>query len=223
MLACVMAASMSSGDAVQVTVAGLFTQSLYREYINPKASERQLLRFTKIAGIVIIVVSLAFAILMRSSLVKSIIMYFNILAMVGISTALGILWRRMNQAGVFASTLAAGVVFLLVRSPLIPACPGALKIGLPILTGVVFGIVGSLVTRRPDASIVDAFFKRIYVPIGEEHKLELSLDEAVPPSKRLCTAGGLFLVWPSLQSVVGFVVTLLICLACVAVMLAILG
>ena len=223
MLACVMAASMSSGDAVQVTVAGLFTQSLYREYINPKASEHQLLRFTKIAGIVIIVISLAFAILMRSSLVKSIIMYFNILAMVGISTALGILWRRMNQAGVFASTLAAGAVFLLVRSPLIPACPGALKIGLPILTGVVFGIVGSLVTRRPDASIVDAFFKRIYVPIGEEHKLDLPLDEAVPPEKRLCTLGGLFLVKPSRQSWVGFLVTLAICLACVAVMLAILG
>jgi len=106
---------------------------------------------------------------------------------------------------------------------LIPACPGALKIGLPILTGVVFGIVGSLVTRRPDASIVDAFFKRIYVPIGEEHKLDLPLDEAVPQSKRLCTAGGLFLVKPSRQSWVGFLVTLAICLACVAVMLAVLG
>lgn len=39
-----MAASMSSGDAVQVTVAGLFTQSVYREYINPQANERQAVR-----------------------------------------------------------------------------------------------------------------------------------------------------------------------------------
>ena len=61
------------------------------------------------------------------------------------------------------------------------------------------------------------------MPIGEEHKLELPLDEAVPPEKRLCTAGGLFLVKPSRQSWVGSLVTLAICLACVAVMLAILG
>ncbi|GAG25874.1 unnamed protein product, partial [marine sediment metagenome] len=36
------------------------------------------------------------------------------------------------------------------------------------------------------------------------------------------TAGGLFIVKPSRQSWVGFVVTLGICLACVVVMLAIL-
>jgi Na+/proline symporter len=39
MLACVMAAAMSSGDAVQVTVAGLFSQNIYRVYVNPKADE----------------------------------------------------------------------------------------------------------------------------------------------------------------------------------------
>ena len=223
MLACVMAASMSSGDAVQVTVAGLFTQSIYREYIRPEADERQLLRFTKLAGIAIIAVSLVFAVLMRDKFVESIIAYFNILAIMGISTALGILWRRMNQAGVFASALTAGALYLVLRSPLVPGCPAALKIGLPILTGVVFGILGSLLTRPPDRKLVDAFFTRIYVPIGEEHKLELSLDEAVPHEKRLCTAGGLFLVKPSTESWFGFLVILAICLGCVATMLLILG
>ena len=220
MLACVMAASMSSGDAVQVTVAGLFTQSLYREYIRPDADERQLMRFTRWTGVAIIGVSLLFAMLMQSSLVKSVIMYFNILAMVGISTALGILWRRMNQAGVFASTIAATVVFLATR--LIPGCPMAARFGLPVLVGMVAGVIGSLVTQPPDAARIARFFTRIYVPIGQEDKLELSLDEVVPPAERLCTAGGLFLVKPSRQSWVGFVITLAICLACVGAMLVIL-
>ena len=95
--------------------------------------------------------------------------------------------------------------------------------GLPILAGVVFGIVGSLLTAPPKPEVIERFFKRIYVPIGQEHKLDLPLDEAVPPDRRLCTAGGLFLVKPSTQSWVGFLITLVICLACVGAMLAILG
>ncbi len=220
MLACVMAASMSSGDAVQVTVAGLWTQSIYHEYINPEADERKLLRFTKIGGVVIIAVSLVFAILMRHSLVKSILAYFNILALIGISTALGILWRRMNQAGVFISTICAAAVFILTRA--LPGVPLAAKFGLPVLTGLVTGVLGSLLTRRPDPERIERFFTRIYVPIGQEEKLERPLDEAVPKSRRLLTAGGLFLVKPSLQSWLGFVITLAICVACVFVMLALL-
>ena len=60
------------------------------------------------------------------------------------------------------------------------------------------------------------------IPIGAEDKLELPLDEAVPVSQRWITAGGLFIVKPSRQSWVGFVITLGICVACVLVMLALL-
>ena len=152
---------------------------------------------------------------------KSILTYFNILAMIGISTALGILWRRMNQAGVFVGTLAAAAVFLTAR--VVPGCPTALQTGLPLLAGLVFGVVGSLLAAPPKPDVIETFFRKIYVPIGQEDKLALPLDEAVPPDKRWLTAGGLFLVKPSRQSWVGFLVTLAICLACVAAMLVVLG
>ena len=226
MLACVMAASMSSGDAVQVTVAGLFTQSLYGEYIRPEATDHERYRFTRRMGVVIILVSLGFAVLMRSDLVAMVLGYFNILALVGISTAMGILWRRMNQAGVFASALSASAVFLGLRlaeaAEVIAAVPMGLKFGLPLVTGVVFGIVGSLLTRPPDPEKVDRFFTRIYTPVGQEDRLQVPLAEAVPPDRRLLTAGGLFIVKPSRQSWVGFLVTLAICLACLGTMLWIL-
>jgi hypothetical protein len=45
----------------------------------------------------------------------------------------------------------------------------------------------------------------------------------VPQSRRLLTAGGLFIVKPSRQSWAGFLITLGICLACVLVMVALLG
>ncbi len=220
MLACVMAAAMSSGDAVQVTVAGLFSQNIYRVYINPKADEKQLVRATRIVGVVIAFLALGAAILMRSNLVKAILDYFNILSLVGISTAMGILWRRMNTTGMFSSTILASGTFLVSRYVL--DCSRDVTIGVPIVVGVLAGVIGSLVTKPPRRETIEKFFTKIYVPIGQEEKLELPLDEAVPPSRRWLTAGGLFLVKPSRQSWVGFVVTLGICLACILVMLAIL-
>ncbi len=221
MLACVMAASMSSGDAVQVTVAGLWTQSIYRPYIRPAASEAQMVRFTRLAGLGVIAASLLFAILMRSSLVKSIILYFNVLAAIGISTALGILWRRMNQTGVFCGTIAAMAVLVACRA--IPGVPRTVMYGGFLAAGLVLGVLGSLLSAPPDPKRIERFLKKIYVPIGQEEKLDLPLDQAVPPETRLCEAGGLFIVKPSTQSWVGFLVTLAICVACVLAMLAVLG
>ena len=220
MLACVMAAAMSSGDAVQVTVAGLFSQNIYRVYFNPKADEKQLVRVTRIIGVVIALLALGGAILMRSNLVKAILDYFNILSLVGISTAMGILWRRMNTTGMFSSTILASATFLVSRYVL--NCSRDITIGVPILVGVLAGVIGSLITKPPRHETIEKFFTKIYVPIGRDDKLELPLDEAVPASNRWLTAGGLFVVKPSRQSWVGFVVTLGICMACVLVMLLIL-
>ncbi len=223
MLACVMAAAMSSGDAVQVTVAGLFSQNIYRAYLNPKADQKQLVRATRIIGVVIALLALGAAMLMRSNLVKAILDYFNILSLVGISTAIGILWRRMNTTGMFCSTISAVVTFILTRYVIeYTSEMRAITIGIPILAGVAGGVLGSLLTKPPRPETIEKFFRKIYVPIGQEEKLELSLDEAVPESKRWLTAGGLFIVKPSRQSWVGFLVTLGICLACIFVMLAIL-
>jgi len=220
MLACVMAAAMSSGDAVQVTVAGLFSQNIYRVFVNPKANEKQLVRATRFTGIVIALLALGVAILMRDDLVKAILDYFNILSVVGISTAMGILWRRMNTTGMFSSTILAGISLILTRYVL--DCGREITVGVPILVGVLAGVIGSLVSKPPKREVIEKFFTKIYVPIGREEKLELPLDEAVPQSRRWLTAGGLFVVKPSRQSWVGFVVTLGICLACILVMLAIL-
>jgi Na+/proline symporter len=224
MLACVMAAAMSSGDAVQVTVAGLFSQNLYRAYINPGADEKKLVHVTRMVGIVIALLSLVGAILMRSNLVKAILDYFNILSLVGISTAMGILWRRMNTTGMFCSTISAVVTFILTRY-VIEYTSGirAITIGAPILAGSLGGLVGSLLTKPPKPEKIEKFFKKIYVPIGQEEMLDLPLDEAVPQSRRWLTKCGLFIAKPSRQSWMGFLVALGICLACVLFMLGILN
>lgn len=220
MLACVMAAAMSSGDAVQVTVAGLFSQNFYRAYLDREADQKRLVRVTRIAGVVVALLALVGAILMRSNLVRAILDYFNILSLVGISTAMGILWRRMNTTGMFCSTILAAASFIMTRYVL--GCSRDITIGVPIIVGLAAGMIGSFLTAPPKPETIEEFFKKIYVPIGQEARLDLPFDEAVPQSRRWLTTGGLFIVKPSRQSCIGFVITLGICLGCVLAMLAIL-
>lgn len=239
MLACIMAAAMSSGNAFQVTVAGLFSENLYRRYLHPAASDHQALMVTKVVGLVYVLVSLLMAIAMRN-LVAAIMAYFTILALVGISTAMGILWRRMNQAGMYVATFMAGGVYVYARLDM----PGAIelaewlswdslgylltqhgpavRIGAPIAAGILGGIAGSLLTRPPDPEVIERFFTKIYTPIGQEDRLHLPLDQVVPPAQRWITWGGLWIVKPSRQSWVGFLVFLGLCVACVLTMLALL-
>ena len=221
MLAAIMAAAMSSGNAFQVTVAGLFSENLYRRYIRPDASDHSALTVTKLAGVVYVVAAVVVAILLRS-VVDAIMVYFRILALVGISTAMGLLWRRMNQAGMYGATILAVAVFLLAEY-VIEGVPPAVAIGGPLVAGTLGGIVFSLVTRPPDPKIVERFFTKIYTPVGQDEKLGQPLDEAVPPSEQFLTAGGLFIVKPSRESWVGFLAFLGLCVACVVVMYALLG
>ena len=221
MLACVLATAMSSGDAFQITIAGLFSENIYRVYIKPDADGKHMVHVTRVAGIVVVLIALAAAILMRRSVVKAILDYFNILSLVGIATAMGILWRRMNTTGMFCSTISAVIVFVVTRY--IGDLPRQVTIGVPILVGVAAGIIGSLLSRPPKRETVERFLTKIYVPIGQEAKLDLPLDEAVPASQRWITAGGLFIPKPTRQTWLGFLVTLGICVLCVIVMVALLN
>jgi len=176
---------------------------------------------TRMGGLVVALVSFGVAILMRHSIVKTILDYFNILSLIGMSVALGLIWRRMNSAGVFCSTLCAAAAFIVTRYVL--DCPRSVSTGIPLALGLCAAVVGSLLSKAAARDRVEDFFKRIYVPIGQEHKLEASLDEVVPSSERLATGGGLFLVKPSAQSQCGFAITLALCVLCVFVMWALLN
>jgi Na+/proline symporter len=320
MLACVLAAGMSTGSAIQVTVGALFSQNIYRSHIRPGASDEHYVKVTRLAGLVIIAGALAIA-ATGESVVRTILIYFKVTATVGIAVALGLLWRRMNAAGVFASVVVAASALLgttwgiqwkatslekqgalaitevpvgdvgalqqagqliavrvetvgegkgkvervkgycrvewgpsgarfasFVKHELLEwagpqfqklpfdkprklpildrlalTCTEFTTTAAPILFGILAGIVGSLATRPPAAEVIEKFFTKIYVPIGQEAKLALPLDEAVPPARRLVTAGGLFLVKPSRQSWVGFLITLGICGALVGLMLLLLA
>ncbi len=220
MLACVMAAAMSSGDAIQVTLGGLLSQNVYRLYLAPDASEAQLLKVTRRTGLVVAAVAVVIALLMRSSVVKAILDYLNILSLIGLSVALGMVWRRMNTAGVVGSVVLAVVTFILTRYVL--DCSRLVVSAVPLLASFSGGVLFSLATRPPDPERIEQFFKKMYVPIGKEELLQQSLQEVVPPEQRLYAGAGMFIVKPSRQSWMGFLITLGICLSAVLFMVILL-
>ena len=221
MLACVMAAAMSSGDAFQITVAGLFSNNIYKRFIRPDADEATLVRVTRLAGIGVVAMSLAVAIFYRNHMVHSIMDYFRILGFTGIAIAVGIVWRRMNGPGVYVGLSSAALCFLVLRYGIADVTPNLIT-GLPLLAGVSGSVIGSLCTKPTDPQRVEMFLKRIYTPIGEEARLEQPLDEVVPVSDRLITAGGLFIVKPTRQTWMGFALYLAMCIACVVILTLIL-
>ena len=220
MLACVMAAAMSSGDALQVTLGGLFAQNVYRPYFRPDASEEHYVTVTRVAGVVTVAACFVTAILMRQSVVRAILTYFRVMSALGIAVVLGVVWRRMNTQGMFASSIAALALFTVARRL---EWSQALSTALPLGVGILVAIVVSLLTAPPPREAIEGFFKKIHVHIGDEHKLDLPFDEAVPPSTRLCTCCGLFLTKPMLQTWLGFLITLALCLGLIALMFALLA
>lgn len=225
-LACVMAAAMSSGDSFQVTVASLYTHTFYAAY-KPDASDEEKLRFTKRAGLVLVLAVLGLAIYMQASLVKAIMAYFGILGIIGIANCMGILWRRMNTAGVFGTVILGGATMILTKTaaeaawlaPLLKAVPGTAWV---IIFSILGGIIGSLVTAPQSPETIERVFSKMHTPIGREDLLGCGLDEAVPPERRLCTIGGLFIVKPDSQTTIGFLVFSLLCLGCIGIMLLLL-
>ena len=222
MLACVLAAAMSSGDAFQITVSGLFSNNIYKRFLKPDASEAHLLAVTRWGGVVVVAMSLMVAILYRNNMVSSIMDYFRILGFTGVSIAVGIVWRRMNGAGVYVGLLSAAACFLVFRYGGIQADPKIVT-GLPLFAGIVGSVLGSLCTKPPEVERVESFLKRIYTPIGQEDRLSLGLEEIVPADRRLITCGGLFIVKPTRQTWVGFVLYTVLSVACIFALMLILG
>ncbi len=222
MLSCVMAAAMSSGDAFQVTVAGLFSNNIYKRFLKPGATEAELVQVARVAGLGVAGMSLVVAILYRNDMVNSIMDYFRILGFTGVAIAVGMVWRRMNGPGVFVGLLSAAFCFLILRYGMSNVRPNLIS-ALPLAAGFGGCILGSLITQPPDRERVEDFLKRIYTPIGEEHRLTLPLDDVVPVERRLITFGGLFIVKPTRQTWVGFTVYMALCIACVVIFALILG
>ena len=112
MLACLLAAMMSSADTYMIVTSGLITRNVYAPYVNPNASEATYVKVARMTGLVIIVGASVI-----SLTIADVFAQFKLAVELPILFAapfwIGMYWRRANRKAVWI-TIGFSVVFFFV-------------------------------------------------------------------------------------------------------------
>jgi Na+/proline symporter len=162
MVACVLAANMSTCSNFMVNTGALFTLNVYKDFICPQADDRRLLWMGRLSGLALTILGVLFGLFVNEVL-QAFLFTETIAALMGIMFFGGFMWQRANRHGALASALAAFTVYYGLNY----AATGALKLvykwqpdtfGWAMLAGFAALIVVSLLTKPEDAARIEKFF-----------------------------------------------------------------
>lgn len=187
MFAAILAAQMSTLSAFMVAGSALISRNLYKRYIHPAADDKQVLGLARFAGLVIVALGVLFAFSVPS--VADALTYFWALnTLTGVFMWAGVLWRRTNTAGAWASFVVMAVIWLLVGpfgavlhnlfgNVTWLGCFGEkkdlAKLVLSYLPAGIFTlIVVSLLSNPVSKAVLDKFYLLLKTPVGQENKLK---------------------------------------------------
>jgi Na+/proline symporter len=162
LVACVLAANMSSCSNFMVNTGALFTQNFYKEFINPRAIDKQLLWVGRFSGFSLTILGVLFALTVKNVL-HGFLFTETIAAFMGIIVFGGILWKRANRHGAFAAVLVAfGLYYVLnfleTGQLLIVYQWKPEPFGWTMLAGFSALVLVSLLTKPEEKERIDAFF-----------------------------------------------------------------
>ena len=110
MIACVLAANMSTCSAFTVDGGALFTQNFYRRYIASDKSDRHYLMVGRLSGVTVTSLGVVFG-LMLDIVLEAFLFTETMAAFMGISMFAAISWKRANRHGAFASLVSSSLLF----------------------------------------------------------------------------------------------------------------
>ncbi|UCG57520.1 MAG: sodium:solute symporter family protein [Phycisphaerales bacterium] len=228
-IAALLASVMSSCDAFMISSSALFTENIYRR-LAPDRKPGHYVGVGRIAAVVVVSGGVAFAYWLPG-VVKGLEMFWMVSAMMGIAFWLGLFWRRTTVAGAWATTLVSfGVVLFTSRIafgefvlwdfnagsvqylPSFMLQQGELSVPwrmvLYLSSGLVAGIVVSLLTKPVAEEKLDAFYALVRTPVtpGEQVQAPCTLPAGavVPPPKKIFPKSNLEIAVPTRTSVLGF-------------------
>ena len=227
LLASLLASIMSTCDAQMVVASGLFTENIYKRFINPTATQKHYLMIGRVAALVIVVLSLLLQTTF-TDVIAALKVIIKTPAAIGISLWFGIAWRRWNTPAVWVSSLTTfGVWWLLATYPdvveqvealsFIMNPNGTVNTAWMILAylsaGTLTGIIVSLVTPRVEKEKLDHFFRVMRTPVtpGEVITEPCTLPaNAAEPVDKWFRHPDIELPKPTRMDIVGFLVSWLI-------------
>ena len=150
MLACLMAAMMSSADTYMIVTSGLVTRNVYAAFINTKADDKTCLRVARGAGLVIILGASLIAIT-KADVFGQFKMAVELPILFAAPFWIGMFWRRATKQAVWIS-IGFSVVFFFVLPYLLPVISPSMRTN-PKLTQPTH-VVTTTVTRKATAADV---------------------------------------------------------------------
>ncbi len=168
MLAAIVAAVMSTCDAFMVHASALFTNNVYKRYLRPQATERDILRVARWAALGVVGGGLVFA-YGFPSVVDGIKLAWQITAFMGIAFWLGVMWPGANRWGAVTSALAMFGTLLITKFGFGWGFAGQVAAYIPV--GLVTCILVSRFTRREDSERLRQFYLLLDTPVGQEQRL----------------------------------------------------
>jgi Na+/proline symporter len=116
MFAAILAAQMSTLSAFMVAASALISRNVYKKHINPAADDAQMLRIARYAGFVIVLLGVIFA-LGVGQVADALMWFWTLAAFTGLFMWAGVLWRRTNATGAWASFAVMLLIWLYVGEP----------------------------------------------------------------------------------------------------------
>jgi Na+/proline symporter len=116
LFASLLAAIMSTCDAQMVVASGLFTENIYKRYINKAGSEKHYVWVGRFAGLGIVTLSLLLMTQFTDA-IQVLNSYVNAIpAFIGLAFWFGVIWRGYTPLGVWASTLTTVAVWYVTQT-----------------------------------------------------------------------------------------------------------
>lgn len=133
-VACILAANMSTCSNFMVNAGALFTRNFYQRYVRPSAGDQELLRVGRVSGLVLTLLGVLFALSVKQVL-DAFMFNETIPAFFGVMILGGFLWKRANRQGALAAVLSSMAVYYLLNflvtspSPENPLKPHSERLG----------------------------------------------------------------------------------------------
>ncbi len=174
MIAAMAAMVLAAAHNYMVGGSALFTRNFYKKYVKRDSSDSNDLKVARIASLVVVVGGVVLA-LTLSSVVQGIKYVWQFTAFFGIAFWMGVVWRRANRYGVWASLVTTIGISMFTGTIL--QWPLEYQIAAYLPAGFLVLILVSLLTAPEPGKQLDKFFTLLHTPVGEEQRLK---DQGIP-------------------------------------------
>jgi solute:Na+ symporter, SSS family len=160
LLAGLLSAFMSTFAATVNAAPAYIINDIYKRYINPNASNKRLVLYSKIASLAVVLVGMGFGLIVES--INQITLWI-VSALWGGYAAANLLkwyWWRFNGYGYFFG-MVSGIAAALVVPVVLPSVSALNSFPIILLVSTFFCIVGSLVTKPESDEILKIFYCRV--------------------------------------------------------------